>query len=816
MSLLSFLADVLFVGHSLIGPNLPPLVEGALDRLTGPSVVQSQIINGASLAYNWDHADQAEGVNARTELALGLTRALVLTEAQPIADQMAAGLTVPALVNFARAAILANPDTRIYLYETWPPLAGSEPEWRAAIAADLPLWQTAIMSAVAQSGAPIGLIPAGQAMAMLSQAIEAGEVPDATSMREFLTDDSHLSGKGLYFVALVHAAVLTGQSPQGLPPKLTRTWLTRDSVISPELAAVLQDLAQKAATTPLPALLLPGPTSAPQSQAEQSAPEPATAPAARPLVSPPLPPGLTPITNPNLGFGLAGVNDWSMQLPFLDLMKSARPWVAHKPGQYGGWEEADLRALGLLDSHGWPLSLPPGATAISTLVLTDLSAEAAGAAGRYDVTWDGQGSLALEGRAQVVDQQPQRAAFDFTPGDGSVVLSLTSLDPADPIRNIVVVRQDRAALLASGEVFNPDFLFRLSGARLVRFMDWQATNNSPLAEAADRPLPGDHTYATPRGVPIEVQIALANRLRADPWFTVPHLASDALILDLATAVHDGLDPGLRAHVEFSNEVWNWQFAQATWAEAEGKKRWGQDGTWLQFYGLRAARMAGIWREVFGPDAKSRLVTVIATQTGAKGTEIPILDAPLAVAEGLPPPVLSFDAYAVTGYFAALLGSEAKAPMVRQWLAESAAADPAHPYAKAFARAAAELQSGAESGDPEDTLTQLLGNTLPYQASVAADRGLRLMMYEGGSHVVGYGPMVDDPDLTAFFTALNYAPEMGALYDQLLSGWSMLSDAPFNAFVDTYHPGKWGSWGALRHLGDDNPRWKALASRCGTC
>lgn len=816
MSLFSFLADVLFVGHSLIGPNLPPLVEGALDRLTGPSVVQAQIINGASLAYNWDHSGDAEGVDARAVLAEGLTDALVLTEAQPIADQMAGGLTVPALVNFARAAVLANPDTRLYLYETWPPFTGDAAKWRAAIAADLPLWQTAIVSAAAQSGAPIGLIPAGQAMALLSQDIEAGRVPGVTSITEFLADDIHLSGKGLYFVALVHAAVLTGQSPQGLPPKLTRRWLTRDSVIDAPLAGVLQDIAQRAVTTPLPS---PPAASVTQIVAANATPLDPVSPEPQAVSmgsNPPLPPGLTAITNPNLGFGLAGVNDWSVQLPFLDLMKSARPWVAHKPGQYGGWEEADLRALGLLDSQGWPLALPVGATAISTLVLTDLPADAAGAAGRYEVTWDGKGDLVLEGRAQGVDRQAQRASFDYSPGEGSVTLSLRALDPVDPIRNIVVVRQDRAALLAAGEIFNPDLLSRLRGARLVRFMDWQATNNSPLSEAADRPLPGDYTYATPRGVPVEVQIALANRLRADPWFTIPHLASDALIRDLAQVVRAGLDPALQAHVEFSNEVWNWQFTQSSWAEAQGKRRWGQEGTWLQYYGLRAAEMAAIWREVFGPDADSRLVTVIATQTGAKGAETQILDAPLAVAEGLPPPAQAFDAYAVTGYFAALLGSEAKAPMVRGWLATSALADPANPYAAAFARAAAELRSGAESGDPEDTLAMLLGDVLPYQASVAADRGLRLMMYEGGTHVVGYGPVVDDPDLTAFFTALNYSPEMGALYDQLLSGWSMLSDAPFNAFVDTYRPGKWGSWGALRHLGDDNPRWRALATGCGRC
>ena len=91
-----------------------------------------------------------------------------------------------------------------------------------------------------------------------------------------------------------------------------------------------------------------------------------------------------------------------------------------------------------------------------------------------------------------------------------------------------------------------------------------------------------------------------------------------------------------------------------------------------------------------------------------------------------------------------------------------------------------------------------------------------MMYEGGSHVVGIGAQSEDEELTAFFTHLNYSPEMGALYAELLAGWQLQSDAPFNAFVDVNSASKWGSFGALRHLGDDNPRWQALAKGCAAC
>src|SRR5690606_9369599 len=127
-------------------------------------------------------------------------------------------------------------------------------------------------------------------------------------------------------------------------------------------------------------------------------------------------------------------------------------------------------------------------------------------------------------------------------------------------------------------------------------------------------------------------VALANQTGADPWFNMPHMATDDYMRRFAEYVRDNLDPALKAHIEFSNEVWNWQFSQAQWAEAEGKKRWGQDSKWVEFYGLRAAQMAQMWDEAFADQASTRLVKVISTQTGWLGLEEAILGTPLWVAE----------------------------------------------------------------------------------------------------------------------------------------------------------------------------------------
>lgn len=821
MGLLSLFADVLFVGQSLVGPTLPPLLETALKQMGEPAAVAAQVIDAAPLSYAWDHADES-AQDARVRLAQRPADVVILTEAQPIAATVAANASADAVARFGGLALQANPDARVYVYETWPSLSQTGPSWREQIDLDLPVWETLVRDASAKLGHKVELIPAGQAMAHLADAVAAGQVAGLADIRDVFADDALPNAKGWYFLAMLHAAAITGKSPVGLPAKLTRSWASRDAVIAQDTAAGLQAVAWESlqsyvpAATPAPsaAVLVPA-----QDQIIAAAPEAAF-------------PTFPPVTNPNLAFNLSSVNDWSVQQPFLDVMKTARPWIGHKPGQWGGWEHADLAQAGALGVNGWPIRIPPEITAIATLVLTDLPADAQGVAGRYVLTYDGNGTLEISGRAQVAAASPGRILFDYTPGEGAVALTITAIDQSDPIRNIVVVREARADLLAKGAIFNPDWLSRLRGVKGLRLMDWMATNNATLAHAADRPLPDDYTYAR-QGVPVEVLVALANELQANPWFNVPHLADDDLARTYAQIVHDQLAPGLVASVEFSNEVWNWQFTQARWAEDQGKERWGQDSTWVQFYALRAAQVADIWAQVF-KDAPDRLQRVVAVQTGWIGLEQQILDAPLVLAEGGAPPARSFDAYAVTGYFSGMLGADAKRAPVLGWLGQSeqAAQDQVaaqglkgaaaasflaeHRYDLADQLAAQEVRDGSLTGDASDSLSTILTQVLPYHAAVAADHGLKLVMYEGGSHVVGFGPQIEDAALADFFVHFNYTAEMAALYAQMMAGWQTLTDQPFTAFSDVARPGKWGSWGALRHLGDDNPRWQVLAKGCLQC
>lgn len=566
----------------------------------------------------------------------------------------------------------------------------------------------------------------------------------------------------------------------------------------------------------------PPPAPAPMATVATPAPESQPLPVSveTPAVDP-----LTPVAarpgRRDLAWNLGEVSYWSSQQPFLDAIRSAQPWVGHLPGQWGGWGEADLAATGALDADGWLLRVPPDVTHISTMVFAEMPAAMASFAGEWIARWEGDARITFTGAAQNVQMRGNEAVITFTPGQGALIIEVRG----GSLRDLTLVQDAHLETFDEGALFHPAFLARIGDAENLRFMDWMRTNNSTLARWDDRPRIHDYSWER-RGVPLEILVRLANDTGAEPWFTLPHQADDEYVRQFAQMVRADLRADLRAWVEYSNEVWNFSFQQAHWAEEQARARWGREWAWTQFYSMRAAQVMGIWSQVFA-DAPDRLVRVIATQTGWIGLEGDLLEAPLWQAEGNPPPWQSFDVYAVTGYFNAELHEDSRQPMIRAWLDESLAAAQAqadaqgltgaareahiqaHRFDLAVQRAGEELIDGRHSGRPEGTIRTLLDQVLPHHAQVAADRGLALVMYEGGTHVVTQPSQHQDADLVAFFDALNHSDAMGAAYRDLVTGWQAITPAPFNAYVAIGAPGIWGAWGALRHQDDDNPRWRAL-------
>ena len=97
------------------------------------------------------------------------------------------------------------------------------------------------------------------------------------------------------------------------------------------------------------------------------------------------------------------------------------------------------------------------------------------------------------------------------------------------------------------------------------------TNGSTVVRVGRPPARRRRHLRERDGVPIEVMINLANTLHGDPWFCIPHQATDDYVRQFAALLRARLDPTLRPHIEYSNEVWNTSFAQTQWAIAESQR-----------------------------------------------------------------------------------------------------------------------------------------------------------------------------------------------------------------------------------------------------
>ncbi|MEH6832860.1 MAG: hypothetical protein V7661_18665, partial [Sulfitobacter sp.] len=214
------MGNTLFVGHSLVGQVMPTMFNSFMQSQNVDVNADAQVINGASLRYNWDNGASAQGVNAREVLLSGDYDTVIVTEAIPLDDQIRWSDTQGYVSRYFDLAQSADADTRVYVYETWHEIGPDTNAWRAQIESDLATWQGIVddVNDNATAGAAEALIiPAGQAMGALHDRIEAGEVPGITSIRDLFSDDIHLNDTGNWFIAALHASALTGVDVATLP-----------------------------------------------------------------------------------------------------------------------------------------------------------------------------------------------------------------------------------------------------------------------------------------------------------------------------------------------------------------------------------------------------------------------------------------------------------------------------------------------------------------------------------------------------------------------------------------------------------------------
>ncbi|GHD98541.1 hypothetical protein U879_08575 [Defluviimonas sp. 20V17] len=525
------------------------------------------------------------------------------------------------------------------------------------------------------------------------------------------------------------------------------------------------------------------------------------------------------LTDPTLAYGLIGVSDYGTQMPFLNIAHMMRPWIGHTATQWNGMTTQQLEDGGYFDANGWPTHIPNGLSSIGTIWAwggTDQQGTPAAEsrAGTYVLTYEGEGTIKMGLNAHVISSQPGKIVF-ANPTGTQMSMSITSTDPngtGDYIHNVSIVNEKYEGLYQAGEVFNPDWLSVVNDARELRFMDWMRTNGSSVTDWAHRPQLDSASWQD-KGVPVEVMVQLANQTGTDPWFNMPAKATDAYVQSFATYVRDHLDPGLTAHVEYSNETWNKSFSQTEWMDTQAKELWGTarvnggppPGN-LDFYAMRATQVAEIWDHTFGAQAATRVDNVLGAQNGSWWwLENRILNGEVWQANDpghFVSPASVFDSVAVTTYFgqAMMADSGLRADLLK------AIADP-------NVDASAWLTQKMTDPNVWSSIPDIEARWAAIK-SVTDPAGLKLIAYEGGQHIqqaYALGTMTSGQvsDLTHFLTDYIRSGDMASLYQQLWDAWSQVSDGPFMQYGDVQAPSKWGSWGILSALGDVNPRAQLL-------
>jgi hypothetical protein len=344
----------------------------------------------------------------------------------------------------------------------------------------------------------------------------------------------------------------------------------------------------------------------------------------------------------SFGANLQGFASYTTQIPLLNVFPQTRHWVGRKampPDQYGWVQFVDDDRPLLLDANGWVKALASNPEQRAETLIFD--GHTYYPAGEWVILYDGEGDI--QTNHPTVSTATGRIVIDVTPGTQGIVLTLSNINPANYLRNIRLIQPGKEQEFLNGAVFDPTFIQILTESNLktLRFMDWAEVNHdtrrtdyAQLTSSADAQwssiphdslaLPDETRFGVPparhpnytlaplltRGAPIAAQIAAATAADTNAWITIPLRMTDAAVQAIA---EDWLtfNPNKLLFLELSNEVWNYQFWQTSYAYDAGTALGFTADREHLFYAKRSVEIFKIFETVFG--GLSRLRRVVCSQ-----------------------------------------------------------------------------------------------------------------------------------------------------------------------------------------------------------
>ncbi len=510
-----------------------------------------------------------------------------------------------------------------------------------------------------------------------------------------------------------------------------------------------------------------------------------------------------------LGLNTADVREDTSSVQFLNLFKSAIPFQETIP--WGTSKDVEF------DKNGWPTKLNGGQA--GTKFLNRLPAGTV-EDGFFTVLYDGEGEIFYGNDARLIVHRPNKDIIEIKAGkdkilNASLFIKKTTSD--NYVRNIRILPEggicegtpdirvknaedcDTTKFLSFEDnhydlsddkkanqnalIFNPDYLKFMKDFQVLRFMNMSGMTRNPVVNWSDRNIQQKATWGGKygsRGAPVEVMVALANQVKADPWFSMPFKASDDYIRQFAEYVHTYLDPSLKAYIEYSNEVWNPIFIHQDYAIEQGQKAALDENrvtAGYKWYSRRSVETFKIWEQAFG--GQERLIRTLGSWASNQNMSSLILSFENAFQQT--------DAIAIGPYVSA------------------------HPK---------ELR---KANNVDDVFKLMMDKTSKWgmrsiisyiqkQAKVANSFGVDLVAYEGGQHLVDWDTRKVDDDPNPLLYAANRDPRMGVIYDELLREWRRAGGKLFVAFSAPRIYSWYGSWGIKEHIRQprsEAPKYDAL-------
>ena len=499
-----------------------------------------------------------------------------------------------------------------------------------------------------------------------------------------------------------------------------------------------------------------------------------------------------------LGTNTNDLREDNASIPFVDLFKSSIPFADTHP-----WLSSENVEY---DQDGWPSKLNGGVAGTKFLNRLPVGTVPNGL---YSVLYEGLGRIDYGNDAQLVSRHAGKDIIRVDAGKDKILnasLIVKRIDQSNPIRNIRVllpggicqsnqfIRVDDASSCSNSPflsfekhyekiVFNPDYLNFMKDFRLIRFMNMAGMTRNPVESWEDRNQLSKASWAGKegqRGAPVEIMVALANRLNADAWFAMPYKASDEYISQFANYVAEHLNPSLKAYIEYTNEAWNNIFPHRRYAIDKGTSL-GLDKhpetAGIKFYAKRSTEVFKLWENAF--NGHTRLVRVLSGWSAN-----PRLSSQL----------LSYaqthqytDAFAIAPYFYASLES----------LRASKSVDDVFD---------AVLDKSSRYGLPASI------KQMQEQADLAKEFGVELIAYEGGQHLVDWETKREDEHPNPLLYSANRSAKMGELYSQYLEAWKKAGGKTFVHFSAPRIYSWYGSWGAKEYISqsrNEAPKYDAL-------